>query len=142
MRALVEEFRAKASRGFSVKMGGDPVIDAQRIVEAFKDKRPDEWFVFDANGDFTVEGALSMLRLLPDGLDSSLEAPCQTWRECLSLRRRTNILIIQDELALTETSIVQMIADDAVEGIDFKVQKFGGLPKARRVRDIRIAAGP
>lgn len=141
MRALVEEYKVKASRGFSVKIGGDPVVDAPRIVEAFKDKKPDEWFVVDANGGFTVEGALRMLRLLPDGLDFSFEAPCQTWRDCLSLRRRTNIPIIQDELAVTETSMIQMIADDAGEGINLKVQKFGGLTKARRVRDLSIAAG-
>lgn len=46
-----------------------------------------------------------------------------------------------DELALTEVSIVQMIADDAGEGINFKPQKFGGLTRSRRVRDICLAAG-
>ncbi len=110
-------------------------------MEDFKDKKPDEWFVVDANGDFTVEGALRILRLLPVGLDFSFEAPCQTWRECLSLRRRTNVPTIHDELALTETYIIQMVADDACEGINFKVQKFRGLSKARRVRDLCIAAG-
>lgn len=44
MRALVEECRAKGSKGFSVKIGREPVIDVARIVEAFKDKKPDEWF--------------------------------------------------------------------------------------------------
>lgn len=131
MRALVEEYRAKGSRGFSVKISVDPVIDAQRI----------QWFVVDANGGFTVEAALRMLRLLPDGLDFSFEAQCQTWRECLSLRRRTNVPIIHDELALTETSIIQITTDDASEGINFKVQKFRGLSKARRVRDLCIAVG-
>ncbi|KAF5005838.1 hypothetical protein FDECE_7743 [Fusarium decemcellulare] len=141
MRAQVDKYRKKGSRGFSVKIGGEPVTDAACIVEAFKDKTPGEWFVVDANGGLTVEGALRMLRLLPHGLDFSLEAPCQTWRECLSLRRRTNIPIIHDELALTEVSMIQMIADDAGEGINLKLQKFGGLTKARRVRDLRLAAG-
>lgn len=141
MRALVDEYRAKGSKGFSVKIGGDPVIDAARIIEAFKDKEPDEWFVIDANGGLTVEDALRMLRLLPEGLDLSLEPPCRTWRECLSLRRQTTVPIIHDELALTEASMLQMIADDASEGINLKVQKFGGLTKARRVRDLCLAAG-
>ncbi|KAL7756938.1 hypothetical protein ACKLNR_013931 [Fusarium oxysporum f. sp. zingiberi] len=141
MRAHVEEYRQKGFRGFSVKVGGEAVVDAARIVEAMKDKKPDEWFVVDANGGLTVEDALRMLRLLPEGLDFSIEAPCRTWRECLSLRRRTNIPMIHDELALTETSMIQMIADDAGEGINLKVQKFGGLTKARRVRDLCLAAG-
>lgn len=56
MRALVDEYRAKGSRGFSVKISWEPVLDAARIVEAFKDKKPDEWLVVDANGGLTVEG--------------------------------------------------------------------------------------
>ncbi|KAI9036463.1 mandelate racemase/muconate lactonizing enzyme family protein [Aspergillus affinis] len=81
MLALVDEYRAKGSRGFSVKISGDPVIDAASITEALKDKKPDEWFVVDANGGLTVEG------------------------------------------------------------INLKVQMFGGLTKARRVRDLCLAAG-
>ncbi|KAJ4256034.1 hypothetical protein NW762_009108 [Fusarium torreyae] len=105
------------------------------------DRKPEEWFVVDANGGLTVEGALRMLRLLPPDIEFALEAPCRTWRECLSLRRRTNIPVIHDELALTETSMIQMIVDDAAEGINLKVQEFGGLTKARRVRDLYLAAG-
>jgi cis-L-3-hydroxyproline dehydratase len=43
------------------------------------------FFLVDANGGMTVENALRMLRLLPDGLDFVLEAPCATWREIVSL---------------------------------------------------------
>lgn len=129
------------AQGLRRENGRSPGDDAQRIVEAFKDKKPDEWFVADPSGVFTVEGASRILRLLPVGLDFSFEAPCQTWRECLSLRRRTNVPTIHDELALPETYMIQMVADDVCEGINFKVQKFGGFTKARRVRDLCIAAG-
>ena len=89
----------------------------------------------------TPEMALRMLRLLPPGLDFVLEAPCATWRECLSLRRRTDIPMIWDELAVSDASIVQLIADDAAEGIGLKISKNGGLTRCRRQRDICIAAG-
>lgn len=82
-----------------------------------------------------------MLRLISDGLDFVLEAPCATWRECVSLRCRINIPIHFDELATSNVSIVQLIADDAVEGIGMKITKHGGLTKCRRQRDICIAAG-
>ena len=95
----------------------------------------------DANGGMTPEMALRMLRLLPSGLDFVLEAPCPTWRECLSLRRRTNIPMIWDELAISDSSIVQLIADDAAEGIGLKISKNGGLTRCRRQRDICTAAG-
>ncbi|MET2831199.1 mandelate racemase/muconate lactonizing enzyme family protein [Mesorhizobium shangrilense] len=141
MRDRVAEHRAMGYIGHSVKIGDDPMIDAERIAASMADKRPGEFFLVDANGGMTVESALRMLRLLPDGLDFVLEAPCATWRECVSLRRRTNVPIIFDELATNDASIVQMIADDAGDGIGLKISKNGGLTKGRRHRDFCLAAG-
>src|SRR5262249_36964817 len=94
MRRRVAEHRALGYLGHSVKIGDDPVIDAARIAVALADKQPGEFFIVDANGGMTVESALRTLRLLPHGLDFVLEAPCATWRECVSLRRRTDVPII------------------------------------------------
>ena len=141
MRRRVAEHRAMGYIGHSVKVGDDPQLDAARIAASLADKKPGEFFLVDANGGMTVETALRMLRLLPQGLDFVLEAPCATWRECVSLRRRTNIPIHFDELATNDASIVQMIADDASEGISLKISKTGGLTKGRRQRDFCVAAG-
>lgn len=141
MRRRVAEHRALGYIGHSVKVGGEPAMDAERIAAALADKRPGEFFIVDANGGLTVETALRMLRLLPRGLDFVLEAPCATWRECVSLRRRTDVPIIFDELATSDASIVQLIADDAAEGIGLKISKNGGLTRGRRQRDICVAAG-
>jgi len=50
-----------------------------------------------------------------------LEAPCATWRECASLRRRTDVPIIADELAMSDDSIIQLIAEDWADGIGLKI---------------------
>lgn len=141
MRRRVGEHRAMGYVGHSVKIGGDPATDAARIAASLADKQPGEYFIVDANGGMTVESALRMLRLLPHGLDFVLEAPCATWRECVSLRRRSTVPIIFDELALSDASIAQIIADDAAEGIGLKISKNGGLTRGRRHRDICLAAG-
>lgn len=141
MRRRVAEHRAQGYLGHSVKVGGEPALDAERIAASLADRRPGEYFIVDANGGLTVETALRMLRLLPPGLDFVLEAPCATRRECLSLRRRTDVPIIFDELATDDASIVQLIADDAAEGIGLKISKNGGLTRGRRQRDICLAAG-
>lgn len=142
MRGRVEAHRRKGYVGHSVKISGDdPVADAKRITASLADRQPGEFFLVDANGGLTVEIALRMLRQLPDGLDFVLEAPCATARECRSLRKRTDIPIIYDELATDEASIAQLIADDAAEGIGFKISKNGGLTRGRRQRDICLAAG-
>jgi L-alanine-DL-glutamate epimerase-like enolase superfamily enzyme len=141
MRKRVGEHRRAGYTSHSIKIGDDPALDAARIQAALADRRPGEYFIVDANGGMTPEMALRMLRLLPFGLDFVLEAPCATWRECLSLRRRTDVPIIWDELAINDSSIVQLIADDAAEGIGLKISKNGGLTRCRRHRDICIAAG-
>jgi L-alanine-DL-glutamate epimerase-like enolase superfamily enzyme len=141
MRRRVGDHRERGYRAHSVKIGDDPWLDAARIEASLADKRPGEFFIVDANGGMTVETALRMLRLLPPGLDFVLEAPCATWRECVSLRRRTDVPIIWDELAASDSSVAQLVADDAAEGIDLKITKNGGLTRCRRQRDICIAAG-
>ena len=78
---------------------------------------------------------------MPRQLDFVLEAACATWRENLSLRRRTDVALIFDELATTDPSVIQMIADDAADGIGLKISKNGGLTKGRRHRDMCLAAG-
>lgn len=141
MRKRVAEHRAQGYLAHSVKVGDDPQTDAARIAASLAGKKPGEFFIVDANGGMTVESALRMLRLLPDGLDFVLEAPCATYRECVSLRRRTNVPIIFDELATDEASVSQLVADDAAEGIGLKISKNGGLTRGRRHRDICLAAG-
>ncbi|RAL13297.1 mandelate racemase/muconate lactonizing enzyme family protein [Aspergillus homomorphus CBS 101889] len=142
MRQSVADHRARGYMGHSIKIGGDdPAKDAARIAASLADKQPGEFFLADANGGLSVEIALRMLRLLPPGLDFVLEAPCATWRECVSLRRRTDVPIIFDELAMDDASIVQLLADDAAEGINLKISKAGGLTKGRRHRDLCLAAG-
>ena len=141
MRKRVAEHRALGYIAHSVKIGDEPAEDAARIAASLADKRPGEFFIVDANGGMTVETALRMLRLLPQGLDFVLEAPCATWRECVSLRRRTDVPIIFDELATDDASIAQLIGEDAAEGIGLKISKNGGLTRGRRYRDICVAAG-
>ncbi len=146
MRARVADHRTRGYRGHSIKVGaleaeGGPALDAERIVASLADRRPGEFFIVDANGGLIPETALRLLALLPEGLDFVLEAPCATWRETLSLRRRCRVPIYLDELAQSEEDLLRMIAEDAADGIGLKVSKCGGLTHGRRQRDICQAAG-
>ncbi|WP_433505563.1 mandelate racemase/muconate lactonizing enzyme family protein [Pseudonocardia halophobica] len=146
MRAHVAEHRERGHRAHSIKIGaldaeGGPTLDAERITACLADRRPGEYFLVDANGGLSPETALRMLRLLPDGLDFVLEAPCPTWRETLSLRRRCPHPIVLDELAQLDADIATVVAEDAADGIGLKISKAGGLTSGRRHRDMCRAAG-
>ncbi len=146
MRRRVAEHRAKGFLGHSVKIGaldceGGPALDAERIAASLADRRYGEFFLVDANGGLLPETALRMLRMLPEGLDFVLEAPCATWRETISLRQRCPVPIILDELVQEGEDIAQLIALDAADGVGLKISKAGGLTKGRRHRDICRSAG-
>ena len=81
------------------------------------------------------------LNLLPDGLDFVLEAPCASWRETMSVRQRTSIPILLDELVQTDDDLMTAIAHDACDGVGLKISKQGGLTPSCRQRAIAQAAG-
>ena len=146
MRARVADHRARGYKGHSIKIGaaeseGGPALDAERVRACLADRAPGEWFLVDANGGMSLEQALRFLALLPPGLDFVLEAPCATWRETLSLRRRSALPILWDELLVSEADLAQLIALDGADGVGLKISKQGGLTRSRRQRDSAIAAG-
>jgi L-alanine-DL-glutamate epimerase-like enolase superfamily enzyme len=146
MRQRVQEHRQKGYLGHSIKIGaleseGGPALDAERIAASLADKKPGEFFLVDANGGLTPETALRLFRLLPDGLDFVLEAPCRSWRETRSIRARSPVPIILDELAQSDADIIDMVSSDVADGIGLKISKAGGLTPGRRHRDICVAAG-
>lgn len=146
MRQRVAVHRQMGYLGHSVKIGaldseGGPALDAERIAACLADRRPGEFFLVDANGGMLPETALRMLRMLPPGLDFVLEAPCATWRETASLRKRCSVPIIMDELAELDGDISRIVAEDIADGIGLKISKAGGLTRGRRHRDICRAAG-
>ena len=146
MRAKVALHRTEGFLGHSVKVGaaeaeGGPMLDAERIRACLADRRPGEWFLVDANGGLTPEHALRMLALLPPGLDFVLEAPCATWAETLSVRKRCPVPLLLDELIQTDADLALAIREDACDGVGLKISKQGGLTATRRQRDIAAAAG-
>ncbi len=146
MRARVADHPARGYLGHSVKIGaldseGGPALDAERIAACLADRKPGEFFLADANGGMIPETVLRMLRMLPDGLDFVLEAPCATWREVASLRRRCTVPIIMDELAQDDSDIAQIVGHDLADGIGLKISKAGGLTRGRRHRDMARASG-
>ncbi|MDD7934732.1 mandelate racemase/muconate lactonizing enzyme family protein [Actinomycetospora straminea] len=146
MRAQVAEHRARGYRAHSVKIGaldaeGGPGLDAERITASLADRRPGETFLVDANGGLLTETALRLIALLPPGLDLALEAPCASWRETASLRRRCPYPIVVDELAASDADVAFLAGGDVADGINLKISKAGGLTPGRRHRDLARAAG-
>jgi L-alanine-DL-glutamate epimerase-like enolase superfamily enzyme len=135
MARAVERFRSERTRRFQIKLGADPAKDAER-VEAVTAVLDDEDMLFaDANGGWSLADAVTAVKLLEDVPGLFLEQPCQTYEECLRVRAHTALPMILDEVIVDLQDLLRAWNDHALEGINLKISRVGGLTPGRVIRD-------
>ena len=70
-----------------------------------------------------------------------IEQPCLSYEECLVVRRHTNRPFILDEVIDDLKTVVRGYSDQAMDVINLKISKVGGLTKARQIRDLCVSLG-
>ncbi len=136
----VARYRAEGYRRFQLKVGGDPNLDIARI-RAAREILPDEdVLVADANTGWTRHEAARVVAAVGD-LDVYIEQPCTTFAECLSIRRRTFRPFVLDETIDGLDTLIRGLTEDAMDVINLKISKVGGLTKARLMRDVCVSSG-
>lgn len=138
--AELEEHRANGYRQFQVKVGGDWVIDIDRIRETVPLLKPGEKAMADANQGWRVDNAVRVARATRD-LDFILEQPCKTYEECQQVRRVAEQPMKLDECVTGIEMARRIVNDRGAEMCCLKISNLGGLSKARRVRDFLIDHG-
>ena len=91
--------------------------------------------VADANTGWTRHEAARVVAAVDD-LDVYIEQPCLTYEESVSIRRRTGLPFVLDEVIDGPGVLVRGIAEDAMDVINLKISKVGGLTRARLMRDL------
>ncbi|MEI9413505.1 mandelate racemase/muconate lactonizing enzyme family protein [Mesorhizobium sp. Cs1321R2N1] len=137
MVAEMDILRHNGYRQFQIKVGANWVEDIERIRSTVPNLLPGEKAFADANQGWRVDEALQVGRATRD-LDYIMEQPCQTYEECLQVRRKVDLPIKLDECITGMDMVQRVIADRAAEIVCLKVAKQGGLSKARRMRDLLI----
>jgi L-alanine-DL-glutamate epimerase-like enolase superfamily enzyme len=137
MAQNVAGYRDEGYRRFQLKVGGRPHEDIERIHAARAILDGGEVLVADANTGWQAHEAMQVVNALA-GLDVYIEQPCRSYEESLTVRRRTNLPFILDENIDGLTALLRAHADNAVDAINLKISKVGGLSKARVIRDICV----
>ncbi|WP_206455468.1 cis-3-hydroxy-L-proline dehydratase [Aurantimonas marina] len=140
MAANIEGYRAEGYRKFQLKVGGDADADIARIRATRSVLQDGEVLVADANTGWTRAEAARVVLAVRD-LDVVIEQPCPTYDECLSVRRRTPLPFVLDEVIDCVATLQRALADDAMDIVNLKISKVGGLTKARLMRDLCVASG-
>ncbi len=135
MAARVAGYRAEGYRRFQLKVGGDPEVDIERIRAVAAELLPGDRLVADANTGWLMHDALRVVRAVRD-VDVYVEQPCRTYEECLTVRRHCDHPFVLDENVDSVDVLLRGHADRAMDVVNIKISKFGGLTRARQARDL------
>src|ERR1700689_1051936 len=140
MAGRVAGYRAEGYRRFQLKVGGDPRDDIARIRAVAAQLQPGDRLIADANTGWRMHDALRVVRAVRD-IDVYIEQPCPTYEECLTIRQHTDHPFVLDEVIDSVDVLLRGHADRAMDVVNIKISKFGGLTKARQARDLCISLG-
>jgi len=140
MAQRVAGYRAQGYRRFQLKVGGDPEVDVERIRAAAAELEPGDRLVADANTGWLMHDALRVVRAVRD-IDVYIEQPCRSYEECLTVRRHCDHPFVLDESIDSLDPLLRGHADRAMDVVNIKISKFGGLTKARQARDLCVSLG-
>ena len=101
---------------------------------------PGDRLVADANTGWLMHEAARVVRAVSD-VDVYIEQPCLSYDECLSIRRRTNHPFVMDETIDGIEALLRGHADQAMDVVNLKISKFGGITKLRQARDLCVSLG-
>jgi len=140
MADSVGRYRGEGYTKFQLKVGGNADMDIERIRACRAVLKSGDVLIADSNTGWTMHEAARVVQAVRD-LDVYIEQPCRTYEECLTVRRRTALPFILDENIDGIGILLRAIADGAMDVINLKISKVGGLTRAREMRDLCLNVG-
>ena len=140
MAENVVGYREEGYRRFQLKVGGDPDVDMERIRRVSEVLQPGDKLIADANTGWLMHEAARVVRGVRD-VDVYIEQPCLSYDECRSIRQRTDHPFVLDECIDGIDALLRGHADRAMDVVNIKISKFGGLSKACQARDLCVSLG-
>jgi L-alanine-DL-glutamate epimerase-like enolase superfamily enzyme len=140
MAARVAQYRGEGYHRFQLKVGGGANVDIERIRACRAVLQPADILVCDANTGWLMHEAARVVRAVKD-LDVYIEQPCRSYEESLTIRRRTDHPFVLDENVDSIEMLLKAHAEGAMDVINLKISKVGGLTKAKQIRDLCVTLG-
>ena len=140
MAGKVAGYRAEGYRKFQLKVGGDPETDIERIHAVSAELQRGDVLIADANTGWLMHQAARVVRAVKD-VDVYIEQPCETFEECYSIRKMTDHPFVLDESIDGLPILLRANSLQAMDVVNIKISKFGGLTKARQARDLCVSLG-
>jgi len=137
----VNDWRSEGYRMFQLRVGhGDIQADLQRIERVISKREKGELFTVDVAGHWRRDEALFILNAVKD-LDFTVEQPCWTMDDCLSIRNRCAFPIKLDNSLNGINDILRAYANQVCDSVVIQVNKYAGVSQAKMARDIAASGG-
>jgi cis-L-3-hydroxyproline dehydratase len=140
MAQMVKRYRDEGYTKFQLKVGGAPDTDVERIREAANQLGPGDVLVADANTGWTQHQALRVAHAVRD-VEVYIEQPCRSYEECLAVRQKTPHPMVLDEIIDSISMVARAYSDHAMDIVNLKISRVGGLSRAREIRDLCVGLG-
>lgn len=141
MMGIINAYRDRGYVAHSAKVGGsDTAKDIERIRHIEAHRRDNEILLYDVNRAWTRREASIVMNAVAD-LGVTFEQPGETLDDIAQIRRVTTAPISVDESLVTFQDATRIARDGLADVFGIKLNRVGGLTKARRMRDVAIAHG-
>jgi len=141
MMGIINTYRDRGYVAHSAKVGGsDTAKDIERIRYIESNRREDELILYDVNRAWTRREASIVMNAVAE-LGVTFEQPGETLDDIAQIRKVTRSPISVDESLVTLQDATRIARDGIADVFGIKLNRVGGLTKARRMRDVAIAHG-
>ncbi len=148
LEKMVLESREKVSQGFSVlkiKVGDDPKLDVQRLQAISSEIGEDIKIRIDANQGWTPKEAVYVGKQLKKRniAIELMEQPvhAKNFEGLKYVREKVSFPVYADESVFSAQDALKLIEMKAVDGINIKLMKCGGIYNAKKIAAIAESAG-
>ncbi|MBV4477645.1 cis-3-hydroxy-L-proline dehydratase [Pseudomonas botevensis] len=140
MAAKLGDYQRQGFNQFQMKVGACASQDIERIFAVSEVLAAGNVLAADANTGWKQHEAIRVVKAVRD-VDIYIEQPCLSYEECLAVRRHTDHPFILDECMDDLRVVMRGFQDSAMDVINLKVSRVGGLTRARQFRDLCVSLG-
>ena len=115
-------------------------MDIARIFAVAAELQPGDRLVADANTGWVQHEAVRIAKAVRD-VDVYIEQPCLTYEECLAVRRQIPHPFVLNENINDLGILLRAKSDLAMDVVNWKISKLGGLTKIKQARDLCVSMG-
>ncbi|MEM7060861.1 MAG: cis-3-hydroxy-L-proline dehydratase [Pseudomonadota bacterium] len=146
MAERTAQYQDQGFTQFQMKVGENPNTDIERFRRVSAQLRPGDVMDADVNCGWTQGDAIRVVGAVAPLANEHnfrmyIEQPCLTYEECLAVRARCPHPFILDECMDGLPALLRGYNDRAMDLINLKINRFGGLTRSRMIRDLCVQLG-